>query len=170
LNCRALLRRPSSGIFPRTTPAAQLNTARPGLREAALPISEADRHAKKELKKHVRGVRTLERKAKKESDQPATEVRRGLSALLSKIREAARQAKDAVGAEQLRRFVKVTKNWWGGWFHCYDSPDIPRTTNDLEHRFGSHRYPERRASGRKQASPGLVVQGAVRVVASLATR
>ena len=30
------------------------------LREAARPISEADRHAKKELKKHVRGVRPLE--------------------------------------------------------------------------------------------------------------
>jgi len=31
------------------------------LREAALPIYEADRHAKKELKKQVRGVRPLER-------------------------------------------------------------------------------------------------------------
>src|SRR5262249_25050774 len=33
------------------------------LREAAKPISEADRHAKKVLKKHVRGVRPLERAA-----------------------------------------------------------------------------------------------------------
>ena len=32
------------------------------LREAAKPISEADRHAKKELKKRVRGVRPIERK------------------------------------------------------------------------------------------------------------
>lgn len=32
------------------------------LREAALPIYEADRHAKKELKKHVRGIRPLERR------------------------------------------------------------------------------------------------------------
>src|ERR671933_660734 len=31
------------------------------LREAALPIYEADRHAKKELKKRVRGVRPIER-------------------------------------------------------------------------------------------------------------
>jgi hypothetical protein len=31
------------------------------LREAARPVFEADRHAKKELKKHVRGVRPLER-------------------------------------------------------------------------------------------------------------
>src|SRR5206468_1324201 len=31
------------------------------LREAAKPIYEADRHAKKELKKRVRGIRALER-------------------------------------------------------------------------------------------------------------
>jgi hypothetical protein len=31
------------------------------LKQAALPIYEADRHAKKELKKHVRGIRPLER-------------------------------------------------------------------------------------------------------------
>ena len=34
------------------------------LREAAKPIYEADRHAKKELKKRVRGVRPIERKAR----------------------------------------------------------------------------------------------------------
>ena len=36
--------------------------------------------------------------------------------------------------------------------------------------FGSHKYHERRASGRRRAAPGLVVTGAVRVVAGLATR
>jgi hypothetical protein len=36
--------------------------------------------------------------------------------------------------------------------------------------FGSHRYHERRASGRKVASPGLVVLGSVRVLSGLATR
>ena len=35
------------------------------LREAAKPIYEADRHAKKELKKLVRGVRPIERKLEK---------------------------------------------------------------------------------------------------------
>src|SRR5262249_5046904 len=48
--------------------------------------------------------------------------------------------------------------------------DLPRTNNDLEQLFGSHRYHERRASGRKGASPGLVVRGSVRVLAGLATR
>jgi hypothetical protein len=237
------------------------------LREAVKPIYEADRHAKKELKKRVRGVRPIERQAEKEAGgeaevvrdycaavraaltddgrpplaasglkmherlaqiaasldrraapakrlprglerlrrllrrgleqtaalwspvrvsyrwvkrvvrvlenkqkQSAKQVRRGLSALLSKIRQAAEQTKDPAVAEQLRWFVKVTRNYWSGLFHCYASVAIPRTNNDLEHLFGSHRYHERRASGRKQASPGLVVQGSVQVVASLATR
>jgi hypothetical protein len=35
------------------------------LREAALPLYEADRHAKKELKKRVRGVRPIERRLEK---------------------------------------------------------------------------------------------------------
>jgi hypothetical protein len=36
------------------------------LREAARPIWEADRHAKKELKKHVRDVRSIERSAEQQ--------------------------------------------------------------------------------------------------------
>jgi hypothetical protein len=43
------------------------------LKEAAKPIYEADRHAKKELKKRVRGVRTIERSVK-DAEQPITEV------------------------------------------------------------------------------------------------
>jgi len=45
-----------------------------------------------------------------------------------------------------------------------------RRNNDLEHVFGSTRYHERRATGRKQASPGLVVCGSVRIVASVASQ
>src|SRR5207247_10512215 len=41
------------------------------LREAAKPIYEADRHAKKELKKRVRGVRPIERQAAKEPSEEA---------------------------------------------------------------------------------------------------
>src|SRR5207245_268489 len=44
------------------------------------------------------------------------------------------------------------------------------TNNDLERTFGATRYHERRASGRKTAAPGLVVRGAVRVIAAVATR
>src|SRR3954451_21337527 len=38
------------------------------LREAAQPISEADRHAKKELKKRVRGIRKIERAAEEKAE------------------------------------------------------------------------------------------------------
>ena len=73
-------------------------------------------------------------------------------------------------SEPLGQPVKVSRSYEPGLFHCPDVADLPRTNNDLEHLFGSHRYHERRASGRKQASPGLVVMGSVRVVSGLATR
>jgi hypothetical protein len=73
-------------------------------------------------------------------------------------------------AGALGHFGKVTRSYWPGLFHCYDVPDLPRTDNDLEQLFGSHRYHERRASGRKVASPGLVVRGSVRLPAAVATR
>jgi hypothetical protein len=67
-------------------------------------------------------------------------------------------------------FLKVTESYFPGLFHCYDVADLPRTNNDLEHVFGSTRYHERRATGRKQASPGLVVRGSVRLIATVATQ
>lgn len=70
----------------------------------------------------------------------------------------------------LSTFRKVTTSYWPGLFHCYDHVDLPRTNNDLEQYFGSARYHERRATGRKQAAPGMVVRGAVQVVASIASR
>src|SRR3954464_14582235 len=242
------------------------------LREAAKPISEADRHAKKELKKRVRGIRRIERQAEKaaESDPddeesdivrgycaavraaltddglpplaaaglklqdrlsqiaasldavaaragrlpgglkrlqqllrrgreepaalfppvreafkwvkrvarilknpeqlPAAKVRRRLVQLLVRMRRGAATADDPSVQKGLRHFLKVTKSYWPGLFKCYESSDLPRTNNDLEHAFGSHRYHERRASGRRRASPGLVVMGSVRLVSGLATR
>lgn len=237
------------------------------LREAARPIYEADRHAKKELKKRVRGVRTIERTVEEDDDaeaeivrgycaavraavtddgrpplvapglrlydrlealaasldrvaaragtlpvglkrlrqllrrgleetaalwpavrvayrwvkqvaqllknrqeRPAAEVRRRLTRILCDLRKAAVQTEAEELRQQLRHFAKVTKSWRPDLFHCYQVADLPRTNNDLEHLFGSHRYHERRASGRKGASPGLVVMGSVRIVAGLATR
>lgn len=43
------------------------------LREAAKPISEADRHAKKQLKKRVRGIRPIERQAEQAESDPDDE-------------------------------------------------------------------------------------------------
>ncbi|HNK19582.1 MAG TPA: hypothetical protein PLG92_14555 [Piscinibacter sp.] len=65
-------------------------------------------------------------------------------------------------------FLKVTRSYWPGLFACHDAADVPRTNNALEQAFGSHRYHERRASGRKGASPALVLRGSARLLARLA--
>jgi hypothetical protein len=72
--------------------------------------------------------------------------------------------------EAVDRFCKVTRSYRPGLFHCYAVPDLPRTNNDLEQLFGSQRYHERRASGRKAASPAAVLRGEVRLIAATATR
>ena len=82
----------------------------------------------------------------------------------------AQQATLGTLAPAVDPFVKVTASYWPGLCHCYDVPGLPRTNNALAQYFGSARYHERRASGRRGASPGLVVRGAVRVVAAVATR
>jgi hypothetical protein len=239
------------------------------LREAARPISEADRHAKKELKKRVRGIRPIERQAEQtgENDEeaeivrgycaavraaltddglpplaaaglklherlshiaasldrvaalagtlpgglkrlqhllrrglqetaklwppvreafkwvkrvsrllknrkklPAKGVRRQLVQLLARMRQAAAAASEPAVRADLRHFLKVSKSYWPGLFRCYEYSELPQTNNDLEQAFGSHRYHERRASGRRRASPGLVVMGSARLISSVATR
>ena len=55
------------------------------LREAAKPIYEADRHAKKILKKRVRGVRPLERQVEGRTDHEAAVVRGYCSAVRSAL-------------------------------------------------------------------------------------
>ena len=81
-------------------------------------------------------------------------------------------ARDTVAplAEAIAHFGTVTASYGDQLFPCYAVPDLPRTNNALEQCFGSVRYHERRATGRKGASPGLVLRGAVRVVAAVATR
>ncbi len=97
------------------------------------------------------------------------ELRRDYRQLLAGMLRQKDQAGELQSAVLL--FLKVTKSYWKGLFHCYRFPEgtLPRTNNDLEHCFGSVRYGERRASGRRGASPALVVRGSVRVVAAMAT-
>jgi hypothetical protein len=70
----------------------------------------------------------------------------------------------------ITHFLTVTRRYEQGLFHCYDVPDLPRTNNDLEQMFGAVRHGERRTTGRKRVSPGLVIRGAVRILTSVATR
>jgi hypothetical protein len=90
---------------------------------------------------------------------------RGLIGAMARHADAAGTLREAIG-----RFLKVTRSYWAGLFHCYDVPDLPRTDNALEQLFGSYRYHERRASGRKVACPGTVVRGSVRIIAATASR
>jgi hypothetical protein len=90
---------------------------------------------------------------------------RGLIAAIARHRRAAGRL-----AEAFAHFLKVTRSYWPGLFRCYEVEGLPRTNNELEQFFGSYRYHERRASGRKVACPGTVVRGSVRVVAAAATR
>src|SRR5207237_2978961 len=55
------------------------------LREAAKPIFEADRHAKKELKKRVRGIRPIERKVEGRNDPEAMAIRGYCAAVRSSL-------------------------------------------------------------------------------------
>jgi hypothetical protein len=89
----------------------------------------------------------------------------GLMGAIARHRDAAGGLGDAIG-----HFLKVTRSDWPGLFSCYDTTDLPRTNNGLEQLFGSYRHHERRASGRKVASPGMVVRGSVRLVSATATR
>ena len=90
---------------------------------------------------------------------------RGLLAEMVHQRETAGALAPAVA-----HFLKVTASYWPGLFQCYEVADLPRTNNALEQFFGSARYHERRASGRKGAAAGTVVRGSVRLVAAVATR
>jgi hypothetical protein len=67
------------------------------LREAAKPIFEADRHAKKELKKRVRGVRPIERSLEGQSDVQAEVARSYCLAVRSALTDDGRPPLAASG-------------------------------------------------------------------------
>jgi hypothetical protein len=67
------------------------------LREASLPIYEADRHAKKELKKRVRGIRVLERQVESRDDAEAKVVRGYCAAVRSALTDDGRPPLHASG-------------------------------------------------------------------------
>jgi len=98
----------------------------------------------------------------------AQAVRRQYRAHLQKMRRQNSRAGTPWPAQ--RHFLKVTASYFPGLFHCYEVPDLPRTNNALEQLFGSTRHHERRCTGRKAASPGLVLRGSVRIVAGLGSR
>jgi hypothetical protein len=103
-----------------------------------------------------------------EGPNQAAAARRQLGGLLGAVVRHSVRLGPLAGAAA--HFVRVSRSYWPGLFHCYEVADLPRTNNDLEHLFGSHRYHERRASGHKGASPCLVLRGQARLLAAAATR
>jgi len=78
------------------------------LREAAKPIYEADRHAKKERKKRVRGVRPIERRLAGRSDPEAEVVRGYCAAVRSALTDDGRPPLDASGRKLHDRLTAMT--------------------------------------------------------------
>jgi hypothetical protein len=77
------------------------------LREAAKPIFEADRHAKKELKKRVRGVRPIERSLQGHSDPEAGAARGYCLAVRSALTDDGRPPLAAAGLKLQGRLEAI---------------------------------------------------------------
>jgi hypothetical protein len=80
------------------------------LREASLPIYEADRHAKKELKKRVRGIRALERQVEPHDDAEAEVVRGYCAAVRSALSDDGPPPLSASGLQLHERLSKIRES------------------------------------------------------------
>lgn len=78
------------------------------LREAGRPIWEADRHAQKELKKRVRGVRLIEREVEDRTDPPAEVVRGYCAAVRGALGASSQPPLEASGLQLQQRLSAVT--------------------------------------------------------------
>ena len=78
------------------------------LKDATKPLYEADRHAKAELKKHVRGVRPLERALEERSDPEAEAIRGYCLAVRSSLTDDGRAPLDASGLKLQDRLTQIS--------------------------------------------------------------
>lgn len=78
------------------------------LREAAKPIYEADRHAKKELKKQIRGIRPIEQSLEGKTDQESEVVRDYALAVRSAITDDGRPPLVASGLKLHGRLSQIS--------------------------------------------------------------
>jgi hypothetical protein len=77
------------------------------LREAAKPVYEADRHAKKELKKHIRGGRPIERAAENQNDAEAEAIRGYCLAVRGALTDDGRPPLEAPGLKLHERIAAI---------------------------------------------------------------
>ena len=80
------------------------------LRQAAGPMWEADRHAKKELKKRVRGIRPLERAVEGREDEEAEIVQGYCAAVRSALSDDGRPPLEASGLKLEARLSAVSQS------------------------------------------------------------
>lgn len=80
------------------------------LREAATPVFEADRHAKKELKKRVRGIRPLERAVEGQTDDEAEVVRGYALAVRSALSDDGQAPLDSPGLRLQERLSQIVES------------------------------------------------------------
>jgi hypothetical protein len=78
------------------------------LGEAAKPIAAADLHAKKELKKQVRGVRPIERALEGRTDEEAEAVRGYCLAVRSALTDDGQPPLDADGLKLKERLQEIS--------------------------------------------------------------
>jgi hypothetical protein len=77
------------------------------LREAAKPVYEADRHAKVQLKKKVRGIRPIERQVEARQDAEAEAIRGYCAAVRSALTDDGGPPRVASGLKLADRLTKV---------------------------------------------------------------
>ncbi len=77
------------------------------LREAATPVSEADRHIKVRLKKPVRGIRPIERKVEGRDAPEARDIRGYCAAVRSALTDDGRPPLEASGWQLKGRLAAV---------------------------------------------------------------
>jgi Transposase, Mutator family len=80
------------------------------LREAAKPVYEADRHAKKELKKYLRGVRPIERAVENRADAEAEVIRSYCLAVRSALTDDGRPPLAAPGLKLHARLTAIASS------------------------------------------------------------
>lgn len=93
------------------------------LREAVRPIYAADRHAKKELKKRVRGIRPLERKVEDREDPEGVAIQGYCQAVRSALTDDGCPPLDTAGLRLQQRLTSISESLArvGKKSHCRQS-------------------------------------------------
>ena len=121
-----------------------------------------------DIRRNFRWVHAAARILKNTAGRAADDVETRYTRLLAEWRDR-RETCGTLG-DAVDRFLKVTDSYRPSLFHYLEVPGLPATNNDLEQFFGAQRHHERRTTGRKVASPSLVVRGPVRILAATLTR